>query len=130
MAVKRMISIKMPWYLVDQIEARARINCRSISGEMRYLLDIGLEAAGDADFQLVLEPAEVRRMVVRVTDDVLVTLENRSTRLRRSVAAEVVRLVIYAIKVGVERDLTLLQEMVAIAAARRGVSSDTLGPPT
>ena len=127
MAVKRMISIKMPEYLVDQIEARARINCRSRDAEMRYLLDVGFEAAQDGDFQLSLEFNPCRRMVVRVTDDVLVALEQRSTRLRRSVAVEVVRLVAYAIKVGVERDLALLQEMVAIAAGRRHAPSAVEG---
>lgn len=105
----------IPKYLLEQIEARRQVSGRSRNGEVRYLLEVGLQYVGDADFVLKLPEwgdAWVRT-IGRFDLEPFSTIEDRAETYHRSTGKELVRLVAFAIEETARRDLQIIEAMMS-----------------
>lgn len=113
MSKKRNISFMAPEYLLDQIQARARVAARSRNEEMRNLVSAGLVAAGEKDFALEFADSPPVRAIVWIEDETISHVADRARGYGRSMGKELVRLMGLAIQTGVDRDLAIIAEMMS-----------------
>lgn len=119
MSNRRNISFLIPRYLLDQISNRAIVNGRSRNAEIRYLLLLGLQYAGNNDTSVKLPSDDWGRCIGRIDAEIEDAVAERSRLYQRSLGREIVRLLAYAIKVSTDRDLEVIAEMML----RQGQSS-------
>lgn len=115
MAKGRRLSLEIPKYLLDQIEQRSRVNSRTRNAEFRYLVDIGLRYAGEADFKLDIPgrtSVEWVQIPCYLDREVLQVIRERAAEFHRGVGYEVIRLAVHAIEEGTRRDLEVIEAMM------------------
>lgn len=113
MASKRNISIEVPKLLLDQIQKRAILNSRTRNGEVRYLLRMGLDEAGEDEIQIKLPVDNKQKATARIDLQMEAELLSRCRAHERSLGSEIVRMLAYAIQVRTDREIAAIAEMMS-----------------
>lgn len=126
----RRVVFEAPRFLVDQIQNRARLNGRKRNAELRYLLNVGLNAAGEADIAINL-PGRKETEWVQVSGvidpNVHCILKDRANLFQRSVGMEIIRTAGFAIEESARRDLALIAEMMSRQGRSQPSAPQTAG---
>lgn len=119
MNIGRDFTFEIPECVLVQVQQRAIMSGRLRSAQMRHLISMGLEFAGDDDTNVTF-PADERlvRTTLRIPYDILETIKDRGAQFNRSTGREVVSLIIYAIEEAAKRDLEAIRELMSREAQR------------
>lgn len=128
MASKRNISIEVPKLLLDQIQKRAVLNSRTRNGEVRYLLRLGLDEANEEEIQIKLPVDNKQKATARIDLQTEAELLRRCRAHERSLGAEIVRMLAYAIQVRTDREIAAIAEMMS-RRGRAEAGTPPLGSP-
>lgn len=112
MSNQRNISIEIPKHLLDQIKMRSMVHDRRRNGEFRYLVQMGLDLAGEDDVSIDVPRADMKKTTARMTFELEARLLARAHRFERALGWELVRMAAYAIQVCTDRDLKFIEEML------------------
>lgn len=125
MSDQRNISIEIPKHLLEQIISRAAVHGRKRNGEYRYLVQMGLDHAGDADIVIDLPRDEMTKTTARMSYELEAALLARARKFERGLGWELVRMMAYAIQVRTNADLKVIAGMIE----RRDREAAALQPP-
>lgn len=107
------VNFIIPECLLDKIQKRAIITGKqSRNAEIRYLLTLALEWTGEVDPLVELDEGPRCRPVVWLEDNMTSIVKERARSHQRSMGAELVRLLTYALQESARRDVAMISEML------------------
>ena len=129
MRTGRGIHLVFPEFLLQQIGDRAVVSGRTRAAELRYLLARGLELSEGGDIRIEIPTGEPRRVLISPQYEVFSQVADRAERYDRSMRAEALRMIAYAIQVGVDDQIRILKSLTNRSEHGFQRTAENVAPP-
>lgn len=110
---KRRFCIEISEQVMEQIRHRASIHNRTANQEITYLIEYALSQLYGKDPIVNIPGGKVRRTNFYLPGNLLDLARNQATQNHRSLGKELTRLLVWSLEAMTQRDLALIEQMVA-----------------